>query len=199
MPRNSDAGGSNRPKGRNRQVVVRAILGVLLVANLVAAGLVLFPPGGSAEDLDRQLTALQTQVTSKQALLESTRRHALAVERGRAEGDHFVNDYFLANRTEFSTLLGELDSAATTAKIVQKDQGYSLQPIDGSDTLSVMNITAAYEGAYPDLMRFVHEIDRSPRLLIIESLSAAPQQGSDKLSVSMKLDTLVREDGTGGQ
>lgn len=199
MPRNSDAGGSNRPKGRNRQVVVRAILGVLLVANLVAAGLVLFPPGGSAEDLDRQLTALQTQVTSKQALLESTRRHALAVERGRAEGDHFVNDYFLASRTAFSTLLGELDSAATEAKILQKDHGYSLEPIDGSDTLSLMNVTAAYEGAYPDLMRFVHEIDKSPRLLIIESLSAAPQQGSDKLSVSMKLDTLVREDGAGAQ
>lgn len=199
MPRNFDAGGSNNSKRRNRQVAVRVILGVLLLANLVAAGLVLFPPGGSAEDLDRQLTSLQTQVISKQALLERTQRHAQAVERGRAEGDQFVNDYFLASRTEFSTLLGELDSAATTAKIVPKDHGFSRDPIDGSDTLSVMNVTAAYEGAYPDLMRFVHEIDKSPRLLIIESLSAAPQQGSDKLSVSMKLDTLVREDGAGGQ
>jgi len=199
MSRNFDAGGSNSAKGRNRQTVVRAILGALLVANVVAAGLVLFPPGGSAEDLDRQLASLQTQVTSKQALLERTQRHALAVERGRAEGDHFVSDYFLGSRTAFSTLVGELDSSATSAKILQKDQGYSFEPIDGSDTLSVLNVTVAYEGAYPDLMRFVHEIDKSPRLLIIESLSAAPQQGSDKLSVSMKLDTLVREDGAGAQ
>jgi hypothetical protein len=198
MPRNFDAGGLNS-KRRSREFVVRVILGVLLLANLVAAGLVLFPPGGSAEDLDRQLASLQTQVISKQALLERTQRHAQAVELGRTEGDQFVNDYFLASRTQFSTLLGELDSAATTAKIVPKDHGFSREPIDGSDTLSVMNVTAAYEGAYPDLMRFVHEIDKSPRLLIIESLSAAPQQGSDKLSVTMKLDTLVREDGAGGQ
>jgi Tfp pilus assembly protein PilO len=198
MPKSFDAG-SNSSKRRSREFVVRVILGVLLLANMVAAGLVLFPPGGSAEDLDRQLASLETQVISKQALLERTQRHAQAVERGRAEGDHFVADYFLASRTEFSTLLGDLDSAATTAKIVPKDHGFSLEPIDGSDTLSVANVTAAYEGAYPDLMRFVHEIDKSPRLLIIESLSAAPQQGSDKLSVTMKLDTLVREDGAGGQ
>ena len=139
--------------------MVRAILGALLLANVVAAGLVLFPPGGSAEDLDRQLASLQTQVISKQALLERTQRHAQSVELGRAEGDHFVNDYFLASRTAFSTLAGELDSAATNAKILPKDHGYSYEPIDGSDTLSVMNVTAAYEGAYPDLMRFVHEID----------------------------------------
>jgi hypothetical protein len=198
MPRNFDLG-SNSSRRRSREFVVRVILGVLLLANVVAAGLVLFPPGGSAEDLDRQLASRQTQVISKQALLERTQRHAQAVERGRTEGDQFVNEYFLASRTQFSTLLGELDSAATTARIVPKDHGFSRDPIDGSDTLSVMNVTAAYEGAYPDLMRFVHEIDKSPRLLIIESLSAAPQQGSDKLSVTMKLDTLVREDGAGGQ
>jgi len=178
---------------------VRAILGVLLAANLVAAGLVLFPLGGSAEELDRQLTSLETQVASKQALLERTQWHAQAVELGRAEGDHFVNDYFLASRTAFSTLLGELDSAATQAKILQKEHGYSFDPIDGSDSLSMMSVTANYEGAYPDLMRFVHEIDKSPRLLIIQSMTAAPQQGSEKLSVSMKLDTLVREDGAGAQ
>jgi Tfp pilus assembly protein PilO len=198
MPRNFDAG-SNSSKRRSREFVVRVILGVLLLANVVAAGLVLFPPGGSAEDLDRQLASLQTQVISKQALLERTQRHAQAVERGRAEGDQFINEYFLASRTQFSTLLDELNSAATSAKILEKDRGYSREPIDGSDTLSVMNVTAAYEGAYPDLMRFVHEIDKSPRLLIIESLSAAPQQGSDKLTVTMKLDTLVREDGAGAQ
>jgi hypothetical protein len=45
----------------------------------------------------------------------------------------------------------------------------------------------------------VHEIDKSPRLLIIESLTASPLQGSDKLTVSMKLDTLVRDDGAGTQ
>jgi hypothetical protein len=42
----------------------------------------------------------------------------------------------------------------------------------------------------------VHEIDMSQRLLIIESLNAAPIQGPAKLiTVSLKLDTFVRDDG----
>lgn len=59
----------------------------------------------------------------------------------------------------------------------------------------MMSITANYEGTYNDLMHFVHEIDRSPRLLLIESLNAAPEQGAGKLTVSMKLDTFVRVEG----
>lgn len=182
---------------RDPQFVLRALVGVLLLACVIAAALVLWPPGGSAEDLDRQLTGLQTQIATKKALLEKTKMHAQAVEHGKAEGDQFVGDYFLASRTAFSTILGDLNAAADQAKIQQREHAFNLEPVEGSDTMSLMSITAAYEGTYPDLMRFVHEIDKSPRLLIIESMTAAPQQGSDKLTVSMKLDTLVREDGAG--
>jgi hypothetical protein len=69
-----------------------------------------------------------------------------------------------------------------------------MEPIDGSDTLSMMSIVASYEGEYKDLMHFVHEIDRSSSLMIIESLNAAPLAGTNLLSISMKLDTFVRED-----
>ena len=59
-----------------------------------------------------------------------------------------------------------------------------------------MTITANYEGTYANLMRFVHAIDRSPRMLIIEGLNAAPQQGNQNLAISMKIDAFVREDGS---
>ena len=60
----------------------------------------------------------------------------------------------------------------------------------------MMSISANYEGTYANLMRFVHELDRSPRLLIIEALNAAPQQSGGTLNISMKIDTFVREDGS---
>ncbi len=59
----------------------------------------------------------------------------------------------------------------------------------------MMSISANYEGTYANLMRFVHELDRSPRLLIIEGLNAAPEQSGGNLNISMKIDTFVREDG----
>ncbi|MGA3044568.1 MAG: hypothetical protein ABSF54_27660, partial [Bryobacteraceae bacterium] len=62
-------------------------------------------------------------------------------------------------------------------------------------TLYQMTISAAYEGTYASLTKFVNLLDKSPRFLIIESLMAAPQQSNagDLLSVTIKLDTFVRE------
>ena len=58
-----------------------------------------------------------------------------------------------------------------------------------------MSISAAYEGNYTSLLKFVNLLDKSPRFLIIEGLTAAPQQSNaaDLLNVVIKLDTFVRE------
>jgi hypothetical protein len=179
---------------KNPQFVLRVLVGVLLAANLIAAGILLFPPGGSAEDLEKQLASLQGQAITKRALLEKTRQHVAAVELGRAEGDQFLGQYFLGRRAAPELLLSELGKAAEGSKIKGKETSWSFDPIDGSDTLSMLSIVASYEGEYRDLLHFVHEIDRSPSLVIIESLSAAPQAGTKLLSISLKLDTFVRED-----
>jgi hypothetical protein len=176
------------------QYVLRVLIGVLLGCNLIAAGILLFPPGGSAEDLERELASLQGQEVSKRALVEKTRQHVAAVELGRAEGDQFLSQYFLGRRAATETLLTELGEAAAGSKIRERDRSFSFEPIDGSDTLLMLSITATYEGEYGDLLHFVHEIDKSPSLMIIESLSAAPQTGSKLLSIALKLDTFVRED-----
>src|SRR5271165_1205650 len=185
-------------KREGRQFGVRVLLGVLVVANVLVAGILLFPPGGSAEDLEKELASLQSQATTKRALLEKTRQHVAAVELGRAEGDQFLGTYFLTRRAAAEMLLTELGNAAAGSKIKEKERSVSIEPIDGSDTLSMMSIVANYEGTYADLLHFVHEIDRSRSLMIIESLNAAPQAGTNNLSVSLKLDTFVREDSAPG-
>ena len=180
---------------------MRMALGLLLVATLVAAGFLLYPPGGSADDVERRLVELQSQVKSRRALLATTKQHVAAVDKGRSEGEQFLNNYFLSRRTAYSTLLSELVEAAGRARIKSKENAYATEPIEGSDALSMMTISANYEGTYANLMRFVHEIDTSPRMLIIEGLTAAPQQSTGMLNISMKIDAFVREDGsavTGG-
>jgi type IV pilus assembly protein PilO len=191
MPRSFNTGRFNF---RDPKVALRTILSVLGAANLIAAGFVLFPPGGSAEDLERERISLSAQLAARQAAVQQTKQHAEAVDKGRADGDQFLSQYFLSNRTAFSTLLSDLEAAAKQSQITPRDNAYAMEPVEGSENLSMMSITAAFEGKYADLMRFVHAIDQSERMLIIESLSAAPQQKSDTLSISMKLNTFVRED-----
>jgi type IV pilus assembly protein PilO len=69
-----------------------------------------------------------------------------------------------------------------------------LDAIEGSDDLDMMTITVNFEGNYGQLIKFVNLLDRSPRFLIIESLQAAPQPKGDILTVSLKLNTFIREE-----
>jgi hypothetical protein len=67
-----------------------------------------------------------------------------------------------------------------------------MEPIEGSDTLGMLTITANYQGSYADLVQFVNRLDRSRKFLILESLTATPQQNSGVLNVNMKLNTFIR-------
>jgi hypothetical protein len=199
MPKINPQGPTTRGQWRNTKFLMRVLLGTLVAANLIAAGLVMWPIGGSAEELEIQRVKLTQQVRDQTTSLDRTRLNTAAVEKGRHEGDAFLGEYFLKPRTAYSTLLVELMGAANQSKIVPREHTYSVEPIEGSDTLSMMVISGTYDGSYTDLLRFVNAIDRSQRLLIIESLNAVPQQNAGKLSVSMKLNTFVRAEGGGGE
>jgi hypothetical protein len=118
------------------------------------------------------------------------------IEIGRGEGDNFMGKYFLPRRTVYSVVLAELEQVANQAKVTVKETAYAIEPVEGSDTLQLMQITDNFEASYGDLIRFVNLIDKSGRLLILESLNATPQQGGARLNVMMKLDTFVVEDGS---
>jgi hypothetical protein len=198
MPKNSKG---HRPgakvQTRDLKRKIRIVLGALLALNLIAAGLVVFPPGGSADDLEHEFVALQSQIMQKRTLLERSRLNVAAIEKARGEGDHFLNEYFLNRRIADSTLLSELTAAASKAQIKERDRAQTTEFIEGSDSLSMMTITANYEGTYRNLLNFIGELDHSKQLLIIESMNAAPQQGSNILTISMKIDAFIRDDSAG--
>jgi Tfp pilus assembly protein PilO len=179
------------------RVVLRIVLTLLLAANFVAAYLVLRPIGGSPQDLLAQENELRAEIRQKQSLLDRTRNLASKIETGRTEGDKFTDKYFLSRRTAYSTLMSELNRLAGEAKITPRENSFALEPVEGSDTFEMMTISAAFEGTYQDLIRFVSLLDRVDRLLVVESLNATPETGTKKLSVLLKLDTFVKEDAAG--
>ena len=180
---------------RDTRFKVRVALGVLLLANLAAGYFVFRPLGGSPEELENRLVELRNQVQSHRSSLERLKLIAAKVEKGRSQGDRFMADYFLARRTAYSTLAAELARASQEAGIRPKEHAIAEEPIEGSDNLTMLTINANYEGTYADLVHFVNVLDRSPKFLIVEGLSASPQQSGGMLNVNLKINAFVREEG----
>ena len=195
MAKNSSLKSTVKAKGGVQ--LARVVMGVLIVLNLIAGWLVYSPPGGSAEALEQDLARLQAQVKQAKARMEETKQHAAAVEKGRGDADAFLARYFMPRRIAPTALLTELNDIARRAGIQERGNAFSIDLIEGSETLGMVTITANFEGTYRNLLNFVREIDRSPSLLIIESLNAAPQQGSNSLMVAIKMEAFLREDGSG--
>ncbi len=179
---------------KDPRVSVRAALGTLLILN-IAAALILFKPwGGSADDLDRRLTSMRAQLPKQQAALERTKLLVQKVEKARAESNQFMAKYLLNERNAYSTILGELTQAADKVNLKTKESQYGVEPIEGSDTLEMMTISASFEGEYLNLTKFLNELDRSPRFLIIESLTASPQPQGKVVNVNFKLNAFVKDE-----
>jgi hypothetical protein len=189
MPKSSSAWPPNNPLA-----MIRLGLGALLAANLVAGYFVLRPIGGSAQELAQQATEMRAQIRQQQGILDRTRLLTQKIESGRVEGDEFTGHYFMSRRAAYSNIMSGLNDIASQAKIAPRESAFSIEPVEGSDTLEMMLITANFEGAYPDLIHFVNLLDKADRLLVIESLNATPQQTGGKLNVMLKLDTFVKED-----
>ncbi|MBI5282582.1 MAG: hypothetical protein HY858_12935 [Candidatus Solibacter usitatus] len=198
MPRSFSPGriaAALKAQTRDPQHAVRLVLGLLLAANLIAAWFAFRTPGGSLQDLESGLIAKRKEVLARQQSLERVKKLAALSGLARQAGDSFLDDYFLPRRHAYSMLEVDLANAAKAANIRAKDRTYGFEPIEGSDTLGMLNINANFEGTYADLISLVNSIDRSKRLIIIEQLQAQPQQGANTLAISVKLNAFFRLDG----
>ena len=163
-------------KWKDPRVAVRAVLGVLLLANLVTAVIAFKPFGGGADDLRRDRNLLRQQLAQLKIQVAKNKKLVEKIETARTQGDQFLARYFTQRRVVTSTIQGELVEIAKDASVTYQPTTWNIEAIEGSDTLAMMTINAGCQGTYAALSKFVNLVDKSPRFLIIESMVAAPQQ-----------------------
>ncbi|HEY2017873.1 MAG TPA: hypothetical protein VGH38_30425 [Bryobacteraceae bacterium] len=194
------------------RVVMRVIIWVLLLANLVAAVIAFKPFGGSADDLRRETEALRSQLVRAEANLANSKQIVDKVQMARTQSDQFLTKYVVDRRVMSSAILEELGKLATEAGIKAGQQSNSLEPVEGSDTMSMLTISADFSGSYTSLAKLMNLLDRSPRFFIIENMTVSAPQGQgpqapppgqpgqpplpgDKaLNVTLRIDTFVRDE-----
>jgi Tfp pilus assembly protein PilO len=196
MPKNFNFAGGKLGAGiTDPRVVMRVILGVLLAANLAAAVVAFKPFGGSAYDLRREQQRLASQLAQLQDRIKTSKGLVDKVQNARTQGDEFLAKYFMDVQTVSYSILVELNQTATEAGIKMGQAQFEPQAIEGSDSLVKWTITVGFDGTYANLTKFIHQVDKSPRFLIIESMqAAAPQaQGGQSLNVTLKILAFVKD------
>jgi hypothetical protein len=141
--------------------LIRLGLGVLAAANLVALYFVIRPIGGSGAGTG---AAGAGNALGHPAAAGRAGPDAAAGEQDRKRTRRrrpFMSSYFLPRRTAYSTIVAELNDLAGQAKITPRDSAWALDAVDGSDTLDMMQISANFEGLYPDLIHFINLLDKS--------------------------------------
>jgi type IV pilus assembly protein PilO len=196
MPKNFSLGGMKLGASvRDPRVVMRVIIGLLLAANLAAAVVAFKPFGGSADDLRRERQRLASQLTKLQERIKSSQELVDKVQTAHTQGDQFLDKYFMDVQTVSTSILVELSQTATEAGIKMGQAQFDHQAIEGSDSLVKWTITVGFDGTYANLVKFINQVDKSPRFLIIESMqAAAPQaQGGQSLNVTLKILAFVKD------
>jgi hypothetical protein len=181
------------------RVLVRALIGVLLAANLVLAVIVFKPFGGSADDLRRQQQQLNTQWRQMQTMLEGRKRLVANMDMARTQGEEFLSKYVMDARTMAATTLAEMNRAAVEAGARPLPSSLKAEPIEGSDTLKIVAITQGFEGNYATIAKLVNIIEKSPQFLILDTMAlnapqqTGPQQQNAQQMVNVSLTVLAFE------
>jgi Tfp pilus assembly protein PilO len=175
------------------QLRLRIAAAVLVLLNAFGLFLYLFPPGGSRQELEQESVRVRSQILSVQSQSSKMRTLASSVQTSSTQAASFSNQYFLPKRAAYVTLFEEIQRMAKESGIQARDASWSEEPIEGTADLTLLTITANYEGSNANLMKFLNEADRSPMLLILDALSAAPQQRNDQINTVIRFQAVVRE------
>jgi Tfp pilus assembly protein PilO len=182
MPRNFSSFFSGKsgvaPSEARRWLQVAA--GALAVLNLIALYWYIAPPGGTRRELASQSEQLRSEIASARARATRLKNVSAKVQLGGNESADFETKYVLPKRAAYGTVIAEIQRMAKASGLQERDAVYNEEPIEGSAE---------------NLKKFLYQVDHSPMLIMLENISAAPQQKGNQINTSIRFQAVVREDG----
>jgi len=161
-----------------------AALGLLLVNGLVFASLVL-PARGQRMRQENQVLDLQRRVRTAQREGESGEAFLSAVR----ELEEFAQGY--PSRAELVGLIGRLGKLAQSLAVEISTTDYQPSQVKEAE-LTKVAVSMAVEGTYSKIRRFLYELERLRRHLVIERLSLKDPKGTSELQVHLQVAVYVR-------
>lgn len=166
------------------------VIGGLLLLNIAVYLVISF-------STSPQLNALERQLIEQQASLREGRAGAAAQNPVKAyrQGESDLNKFAEAipPKSEYTALIGEIFSLAGRAGLAIDSIGYDPKEIAGQNLLRY-GLAFSVKGDYGQIKRFIHSLEQSERLIVIEdlALSGGGQPGEAQVELRLRLATFFR-------
>lgn len=167
------------------------LIGVLVLCNLAALGLLQMVVGPRLESLDREFFNLQKSYREARRAEEGPRTIQNDYRRNLHDLDLFRAA--IPEKSQLTGLIAELFSMAGNAGLTIDRIDYNPKPVEAEDLLSY-SLTFNVSGDYGQIKKFIFLIEHSTRLIAIEQLGLnAPREAATKnISLRLGLTTYFR-------
>lgn len=149
--------------------------------------------GSETERLLQRRLSLQGQLQERQAKLAESGVPVSAVEQLESELQRFAG--LIPPKLEFSNFVGDLFSWASQCKLEIRQVNYQPE-IDEDRAYLTYGVSFSVEGSYQQLKKFIHLLENSSRILIIDTITLAGRQkkdANDNVALQIRLTTFFRE------
>jgi hypothetical protein len=172
---------------------LQTLVGILAVSNAVALFLYFDPPGGSRAELTSQSERLRFSINAAKAQGARLKKVSTQVQLGSQQAVDFQSHYILPKRLAYESIMGEIQRMAQASNLTERDGQMTEEPIEGTADLSLITNAVNFEGSYDSLMRFLYAVDRSPQLLMLDTLIATPQKAG-QVTAQIRFQAVIREE-----
>jgi len=174
-------GGNGKSPSHTR---LRIVLIVLLGLNVALLALVFHRPGFTLPEQQEDLVRARDRRDAARNAVAQMRDLRAKLQSALRNGDQFAKGHFLARGDGFSMILEDLEARASAAGLHPSGITYQLQDEENQPGWTGVEVTLGVEGDYPDLMRFIHQLEESDLFWIINGVSVA---GSGERELRMNL------------
>jgi Tfp pilus assembly protein PilO len=153
---------------------------VMVVADLIAAGVLLSPLVGSAESRHFEMMRLTTELQKKTREVEPLRNIDQKVVLARGQISQFYKDRFAPRDSDLAAALGKVASESGVRILQAK---YKLEDPATGGVIPV-EIEGSFSGDYLQLVRFINALERSKEFFTVDSVNLAGESsGPVKLEI----------------
>lgn len=179
----------NRWYARRRWILLALV--ALLVADAGAYFGWVRRSAAQPESDPAQVARLSREVSERAATVAHLERVREQAPRLQPQLDKFAMERFLSERRGFSRVAGDLEEAASQARVRLGRVSYQTAEEKVQPNLLRVEITTSVEGEYANLLRYLEGLERSPRLYLINQLNLDRAQRG-RVRLEMQLATYFR-------